>query len=82
VPYNVFADPGRKEVGIMTRVEAIQSAIVSLSPAEYASLRQWFAERDWEQWDKQIEADTASGKLDFLITEAMAEKAQGQLRNL
>jgi len=66
----------------MSRVEAIQSAIVSLSPEEYAYLRQWFAERDWEQWDKQIEEDTASGKLDFLITEAMAEKAQGQLRDL
>ena len=66
----------------MSRVEAIHAAIVSLSPAEYAYFRQWFAERDWEQWDKQIEEDTASGKLDFLIEEAMAEKAQGQLRDL
>jgi hypothetical protein len=74
--------PSRKEVVIMSRVEAIQSAIVSLSPEEYADLRQWFAERDWEQWDKQIEEDAASGKLDFLIAEAMAEKAQGQLRDL
>ena len=66
----------------MSRVEAIQSAIIALSPEEYAYLRQWFAERDWEQWDKQIEEDTASGKLDFLITEAMAEKTQGKLRDL
>jgi hypothetical protein len=66
----------------MSKVEAIQSAIVSLSPEEYVQLRQWFVERDWEQWDQQIEEDTASGKLDFLITEAMAEKAQGQLRDL
>jgi hypothetical protein len=66
----------------MSRVEAIQSAILSLSPEEYVYLRQWFAERDWERWDKQIEEDAASGKLDFLIAEAMAEKAQGQLRDL
>jgi hypothetical protein len=66
----------------MTRVEAIQSAIVSLSPKEYAYLRQWFVERDWEQWDKQIEEDSASGKLDFLIEEAMTEKAKGKLRNI
>jgi hypothetical protein len=66
----------------MTRVEAIQSAIVSLSPEEYAYLRQWFVERDGEQWDKQVEENTAAGKLDFLITEALAEKAQGQLRDL
>jgi hypothetical protein len=63
-------------------VEAIQSAILSLSPEEYAQLRQWFAERDWEQWDQQIAEDTESGKLDFLAEEAMAEKAQSQLRDL
>ena len=72
----------RKEVVIVPSVEAIQSAIASLTPAEYARLRQWFIERDWEQWDRQIEADAQAGKLDFLIAEAMAEKAQGQLRDL
>ena len=66
----------------MSSVEEIQSAIVSLAPKEYARLREWFIERDWEQWDQQIEADAQAGKLDFLIAEAMAEKAQGQLRNL
>ena len=66
----------------MSRVELIQSSILSLSPEEYAQLRQWFVERDWEQWDKQIEEDSASGKLDFLIEEAMAEKAKGKLRNI
>jgi hypothetical protein len=58
-------------------VESIQLAILSLFPEEYAQLRQWFAERDWEQWDKQIAEDSASGKLDFLIEEAMTEKAKG-----
>jgi hypothetical protein len=66
----------------MSKVEEIQSAIVSLSPEEYARLRQWFAERDWEQWDQEIEEDAASGKLDFLIDEAVAEKAQGRLQDL
>jgi hypothetical protein len=31
-------------------------------------------ERDWEEWDKQIEADSKAGKLDFLAKEAMDEK--------
>ena len=66
----------------MSSVEEIQSAIVSLSPEEYARLRQWFAARDWEQWDQEIEEDAASGKLDFLIDEAAAEKAQGRLQGL
>jgi len=71
-----------QEVVIMSRVEELQTAIVSLAPEEYARLRQWFAERDWEQWDRQIEEDAQSGKLDFLIDEAMAERAQGRLREL
>jgi hypothetical protein len=72
----------RQEVTIMSSVEEIQLAIVSLAPEEYARLRAWFIERDWEQWDQQIEADAQAGKLDFLIAEAMAEKAQGHLRDL
>ena len=66
----------------MSRVEELQTAIASLAPEEYACLRQWFAARDWEQWDRQIEEDAQSGKLDFLREEAMAEEAQGQLREL
>ncbi len=60
----------------------MQSAMALLAPAEHARLREWFIERDWEQWDKQIEADAQSDKLDFMIAEAMAETTQGQLRDL
>jgi hypothetical protein len=63
-------------------IEKIQVAIESLPPDQYVRLRQWFSERDWEQWDRQIEADVKAGKLDFLIKETLAEKAQGNLREL
>lgn len=66
----------------MTVVEKIQSEIESLSPEDYADLRQWFFERDWERWDSQLLRDDKAGKLDFLIEEALAEKAQGRLREL
>ncbi|HID86212.1 MAG TPA: hypothetical protein EYP55_02410 [Anaerolineae bacterium] len=66
----------------MTRVQEIQFAIESLSEEEYVRLRQWFLERDWEQWDKQIETDSESGKLDFLIKEALDEKTKGHLKEL
>ena len=66
----------------MCTLEEIQSALASLSSEDYARLRQWFIDRDWEQWDQQIEADTAAGKLDFLVEEAMDEKTQGRLRDL
>lgn len=66
----------------MTKVEEIQAAIESLPEDEYSRLRRWFTDRDWAQWDAEIEHDSDSGKLDFLITEAHDEKAKGTLQNL
>ncbi|MBI3119605.1 MAG: hypothetical protein HYZ00_13000 [Candidatus Hydrogenedentes bacterium] len=66
----------------VTRIEKIESAINALSPDEYGELRNWFWERDWARWDRQIEADATSGKLDFLVQEARDAKAGGTLRPL
>jgi len=66
----------------MSKVEEIQAAIAALSRDEYVRLREWFSEREWEEWDKQIEMDSESGKLDFLGKEALEEKTKGKLRNL
>lgn len=66
----------------MLKVEEIQAAIESLSEDEYVRLRRWFSERDWQKWDRQIEADSEVGKLEFLIKEAFEEKAKGELKEL
>ena len=66
----------------MTQVETIQSAIEALSVEEFARLRRWFEERDWERWDRQLERDAASGKLDFLIDEANQAAERNELREL
>jgi hypothetical protein len=66
----------------MSKVEEIETVIESLSEKEYIRFREWFYERDWEKWDRQIEADSESGKLDFLIKEALDEKAKGKLKGL
>ena len=66
----------------MSKVEEIQSAIESLEDEEYSSLRKWFIDRDWKKWDRQIEADSESGKLDFLIEEVLEEKSRGKLKDL
>jgi len=63
----------------MLKVEKIQSEIESLSDDEYIRLRIWFSERDWKKWDKQIEIDSESGNLDFLIKEALDEKVKGNI---
>ncbi|MDM8518738.1 hypothetical protein QUF64_01725 [Anaerolineales bacterium HSG6] len=67
---------------MMTTIERIQTDIKYLSPEEYSLFRQWFFERDWELWDKQIEKDIALGKLDFLLHEALVESSQGTLKEL
>jgi len=66
----------------MSGIDAIKKAIDALSEAEYSRLRQWFTEKDWRKWHREIKADSASGKLDFLVREASDEKSKGKLRNL
>jgi hypothetical protein len=66
----------------MTRIEEIENAVASLPVDEYRQFRDWFLERDWAQWDKQIQADSDSGKLDILVKEVMEEKNRGDLRDL
>ena len=54
----------------MVSITEIQEAILDLPDTEYARLRQWLSDLDWDRWDKQIEADSEAGKLDFLAAEA------------
>ena len=66
----------------MGNVETIAGRIKELSPEELAAFREWFIQFDAEAWDKQIEADSQAGRLDFLVREAREEKAKGTLKDL
>jgi hypothetical protein len=66
----------------MRKIEHIERQIEELSQAEFAELRDWLLERDWNAWDAQIEADSRNGKLDKLVTEAKADFAAGRVREL
>ena len=72
----------REEESAISNVDDIKAAIQALPEREFVLLRQWFGEKDWERWDRQLEADAKAGRLDFLIQEARDEKAGGTLRNL
>ena len=64
----------------MGSIVEIEQAIARLSPQEFVELEQWFdAERN-RKWDRQIEADSASGALDFLLEEVDEDIAQGRTR--
>ncbi len=66
----------------MSKVDEIKAAIEALPREDYVDLRRWFSERDWDEWDQQIEADSQSAELNFLTREARDEKTGGQLRDL
>ena len=66
----------------MSKVEELEKAIDALPEEEYVQLRQWFSEKDWRKWDQQIEAESESGKLNFLLQEAAEAKSKNNLREL
>jgi len=66
----------------MTKVEALEEEIKKLSPEELAQLREWLLERDAEEWDRQIERDAASGKLDKLFEKSLADHRAGKSREI
>jgi hypothetical protein len=66
----------------MTQVEVLEHRIAELDDASFAILREWFFEFDQARWDKKLEADSNSGKLDFLINAALAEHEAGLTRDL
>ena len=66
----------------MSKIEELKSDIERLSSEEAAELFRWLSEREWESWDKEMEADSQAGKLDFLVREAHQEKARGTLKEL
>ena len=64
----------------MNDIKSIEKAIEALPPSELAEFRQWFAKFDALAWDKQIEYDAASGKLDQLAAEVLADFRSGSSR--
>jgi hypothetical protein len=66
----------------MTKVEALEREVEKLSPEELAAFRGWFAEYDWQAWDRQLERDVAEGKLDKFAAEALADLERGETREI
>ena len=58
-------------------ISEIEQAITELSPEDLARFRQWFEEYYAQVWDKQIEEDVKSGRLDKLIAEVDEEYDAG-----
>jgi hypothetical protein len=51
----------------------IEEAVIRLTPAELDAFRTWFTEFDAPSWDRQMEDDVATGRLDALAGEALED---------
>ena len=66
----------------MATVPEIKEAILNLPKDEYDQIVEWLNELEELEWDRQIEADSSAGRLDFLREEAERAKANGTLVDL
>ena len=66
----------------MTKLQQIESAVSTLTDAELREFCAWFDDLRWDRWDRQLEADTAAGKLDAFLDQARAEIAARKVRPL
>ena len=66
----------------MTTLPEIEAAIKRLPEGDVRQLSSWLQEYLDERWDRQIETDLVSGKLDKLIAKAEADIAAIRVKNL
>ena len=64
-----------------TRLD-VELAIKQLPEGEVRNLAKWLQEYLDEMWDRQIEADLASGRLDRLIAQVEEDIAANNVRDL
>lgn len=50
----------------------LEDQVAKLPPEQFEKFRRWFHEFENRQWDRQIDEDVASGRIDDLANEAIA----------
>ena len=63
-------------------LQELESAVQTLPQEALRQFSTWFDEWRAEQWDRQIEQDAVSGKLDCLAEAALAEFRAGRFTRL
>ena len=66
----------------MGNLSEIEAAIKQLPDSDIRQLAAWLEEYLERMWDKQIENDLTSGKLDKLIAKAEADIADNQTQDI
>ena len=66
----------------MGTAKDVLAAYRKLSDLEQLEVRAALNEFEDDDWDKQMKADAAAGKLDFLFDQAIAAEKNGTLKDL
>ena len=66
----------------MTTLEEIEKAVSDLPIEQLAKFRAWFEEYEAARFDRKIERDAATGRLDRLAEQALADFRAGRARKL
>jgi hypothetical protein len=66
----------------MTKVEKLEREIQKLDHAELIAFREWFHEYYSDKWDRQIEKDIRSGRLDKLAEKSIDAHRAGRSTKL
>lgn len=59
-------------------LQEIEEAITGLTLQEFVELRDWLAEFEAEVWDRKIEEDAASGRLESIMKRSIEEYREGR----
>jgi hypothetical protein len=66
----------------MTKLNKLEEEVRGLDRKELAVFRNWFQDFDAEEWDRQIEMDVASGRLEALAEKALKEHKAGKTQEI
>ena len=66
----------------MSTIEEIEAAVRDLPAHEQVRLAKRLGDLLWEAWDRQIEEDARTGRLDHILTEVEADIAAGRTKPL
>ena len=64
------------------RVKMLENEVRELTRDELLTFRDWYVKFDADEWDRQIESDIHSGKLDKLAAKALSDHKRGKSREL
>ena len=66
----------------MDKIENIENDVRSLTATELETFRKWFLEFDADGWDRQLDRDSASGKLADLAKRSLSDHKNGKTTEL